>query len=332
MSYPKEILDAGHITLNKRRESARTALVARRAKIEADLPQVLELERSLTGTSAQIAKAILGGGDTKTILENLKSYSLECQRLMADELISAGYTKDYLEIKYTCPKCNDTGYTADGMCICFKRILKELMYYRLGSSGALSVCDFDSFRLDYYPSSAVNGSDIIPFKVMRDVFDSCIKYAKEFKPGAPNLLMAGPTGLGKTHLSLAIAGTVLEHDYDVIYIPFHLLLTQLEGSRFGKGSADYANYIEPILNCELLILDDLGSEFLTTFTVSTLYDIVNTRISSGSSMIINTNLEMKELEQRYSPRLVSRLVGNFKTLPFRGNDIRFLKRFGKQQG
>jgi DNA replication protein DnaC len=329
MSYPKEILDAGHAVLSRRRENARTALAARREEIGARFPHVLALERKLATTSAQLARLILGGEDVPAKLKVLRQSNLECQRRMEEELTRAGYSADCLSVRYHCPLCQDKGYTENGMCACFRTVLRDLMYERLGAAAALmSDCSFDNFRLDYYPNVPVSGSELIPRKTMAEVSERCRQYADRFSPGSDNLLMSGPAGLGKTHLSLAIAKAVVDRGFDVIYTPFHLLLTQLEENRFGRGSADYAACVEPVLRCDLLILDDLGSEFATSFAAAALYDIVNTRLTTGASMIINTNLDLKELEQRYSPRLVSRLAGSFKTLPFRGNDIRLLKRFG----
>ena len=162
---------------------------------------------------------------------------------------------------------------------------------------------------------------------MGEILSLCRDYAVSFSLQSESLLMLGGTGLGKTHLSLAIARAVIDQGFDVFYIPVQNLVTRLEHERFSRsGTEELGDSLSFVLDADLLILDDLGAEFPTQFTSSVIYNIINSRMIEKKPTIINSNLDMKTIESRYSERTVSRLIGGYKILPFSGTDIRVLKK------
>lgn len=210
------------------------------------------------------------------------------------------------------------------MCHCLKDLLAGLMLERLSHTANTDNISFASFSLDYYPAEPLPGSKSSARDVMRRALEECRNYADTFTPSSRSMFFQGKTGLGKTHLSLSIAKEVIRKGYNVLYTPAQTLLETLERERFRRGEESYS--LNFVLDCDLLILDDLGAEFSTNFSVSVIYNIINSRLVEGKPTIISSNLTAKELEARYSPRVVSRIMGGYYTIPFLGNDIRILKR------
>lgn len=326
MAYPKEIAEMSRKILNDRRERAELALNARRVRISRLAPHILQLEREMASTSARIAGAVLSGENVQQKLARIREFNLAKQQELKDALLSAGFESDALEIHYQCPVCKDTGNDNGRLCDCARQLQKGLMYERLGAVSPLADSTFENFSLHYYSDMPTDGSPISERAIMKKTLLECTKYATTFSPSAPSLLLIGAPGLGKTHLSIAIACAAIEKGFDVIYVPFHTLLTKLEAARFGKTSEEFQDYISPVLDCELLLLDDLGSEFSTSFSTAILYDIINTRQLRGAPTIINTNLKQSELSARYGERIRSRLLGCYRIIPFEGSDIRLQKK------
>lgn len=329
MGYPKEILEKSRELLTLRRQKAQQAQSARRAQVLARAPRALELERDISSTSARLAQAVLSGENVAEKVEQIRRFNLDTQKKLREVLVLHGFPPDALEYIPSCPLCKDTG-VADGMtCDCVRKLRRSLMYERLGSCAPVESCGFDKFELRFYPESPDGASPASPRAVMAKTFAECQRYAKGFSIDSPSLLLTGGPGLGKTHLSLSIAHTVIERGFDVLYVPFLTLLGQLESARFGKGSEEYADCMDAPLSCELLILDDLGSEFSTSFATSVLYDLINTRQLKGLPSVVSTNLSEQELKARYGERVHSRLFGCCRVLPFLGRDIRLQKMFAK---
>ena len=214
------------------------------------------------------------------------------------------------------------------MCICLKELLRKTAYQRLNEMTPLALCSFDSFVLDYYPEEPLSEGEASPRKQMTNVLRYCRNYANEFSMESSSLIMQGGTGLGKTHLSLAIANAAVQKDFGVIYVSAQNMATSLERERFGRGLED-GDTNALILGCDLLILDDLGTEFATSFVDASIYNIVNTRLMAGRPTIISTNLSLYELQKRYSERFVSRIIGSYVRLTFFGKDVRQQKRMRK---
>lgn len=216
---------------------------------------------------------------------------------------------------YDCALCEDTGYINGKICSCVKEIAKSIITTDLCSAMPMNECTFDNFQLKYY-------ADADSEKRMRSILNVCKEYAENFNPeSSSNLLFMGASGLGKTHLSLAIAGEIIKKGYLPVYGPAENLFNEIEKERFSSYRNESDSY-NTMISCDLLIIDDLGSEFITTFSKSILYNLINSRILSRKPTIISTNLNMKELEKSYSARITSRLIGNYDARLFLGKDIR----------
>ncbi|MBQ8016279.1 MAG: ATP-binding protein, partial [Clostridia bacterium] len=225
---------------------------------------------------------------------------------------------------YTCKKCNDSGFYEGYACECRKELLKETAKLELSNISPSNKCSFDNFSTDYYPSPIDAALGVSPQKRMASILEYCKCYADDFDSDSESLYMHGATGLGKTHLSLAIANVVAANGYRVIYDTAQNIFSSLEKEKFsysGNGERE-----KEILDCDLLIIDDLGSEFSTQFTTAAAYNIINTRMNRSKPVIISTNLTETELEAKYSQRVTSRIIGNYVSLLFLGKDIRQLKK------
>lgn len=329
MPYPLEIVKKSRELLAERREKATSEAIERRMAVAKRAPRALEIEREISTTSARLASAVLSGEDVAAQVRKIREFNLQKQRELSEALRSGGFPPDVLEPHYHCALCRDTGAFQGRLCSCVVQLEKELMYERLGAQASVDLCGFERFDLRYYSEKGSPSAAVSERAVMSKTLSECVKYAQNFSLDSPSLLLIGKPGLGKTHLSLSIAYTVIEGGFDVLYLPFHTLLTRLESARFSKGSAEYQDYLDPVLHCELLVLDDLGSEFTTAFSTSVLYDLVNTRQLRSLPTVINTNLNEGDIASRYGERLHSRLLGCFRVIPFVGEDIRLQKLYSK---
>lgn len=283
------------------------------------VPEILELEETMARAGLDTIKAVGMGDDGEKYIMNLARINLEAQQKRRQLLVSNGFPEDWLDVPYTCKKCEDKGSANGLVCECYKNLLRSIEYEKLCSKLPVNNCSFENFRLDYYP----DGAGISPRKRMESILDFCKNYASDFGKNSPSLFLYGMTGLGKTHLSLAVAGKAVELGYGVIYTTAQNLFNKLEREKFGR--ADDKNTEQAILDCDLLIIDDLGTEFSTQFTVSALYNIVNSRELEGKPTIISTNLTPEKLKEAYSDRITSRIMSNYVILQFDGADIRQLK-------
>ena len=324
MSYSKTTLAKADRILEKRRAKAERIHLARHMEITNKIPQISELETMLSQTGLEVVKAIGMGKDAKEYIENLSVHNLAVQENIKELLNKNGYSVDYLQTPYTCPICNDTGFSGIYYCECRKELLKEIALNELSAVSTSEKCSFDNFKLDYYPLPVDSQLGISPQKRMNEVYNYCKCYAEDFDLDSESLYMHGATGLGKTHLSLAIANEVTKNGYHVIYDTAQNIFSTLEREKFDHGNS-YDKEKE-ILECDLLIIDDLGSEFTTQFTTAALYNIINTRINRSKPVIISTNLTDEELEEKYTQRVTSRIIGNYVSIFFVGKDIRQLKK------
>ena len=216
-------------------------------------------------------------------------------------------------MRYDCEKCGDSGYVDGKMCECMKRELVMAGYESSGLGKLIAKQSFENFSLDYYKSGGAN------YKNMELYFSSLRSFAQNFSADTyKNFLLVGGTGLGKTHLSTAVAKTVIERGFDVLYVSAIDMFADFEQKQFGNGEDNTRRYFD----CDLLIIDDLGTELTNQFTVSCLYNVINSRINTAGSTFINTNLSKKEIEAKYAERITSRLFGEYYPLVFTGVDIR----------
>ena len=319
MAYSKETYKKAEQELAQRRSRALAERENHHRIAVETVPEILEAEEKMSRAGLATIKAVgMGAADAKEYIQKLSEINLEAQAQRRLLLKSNGFPEDWLDVHYTCKKCEDKGFVSGIMCGCFKDLLKSIEYEKLCSKLPVGNCRFDNFKLDYYP----DGAGTSPKKRMESVLNYCKAYAADFSRRSPSLLLYGKTGLGKTHLSLAIAGNAVEEGYGVIYSSAQNLFNKLEKDKFGKADA---NTEEAILDCDLLIIDDLGAEFTTQFTVSALYNIVNSRELEGKPTIISTNLMPEQLTKAYGERIASRILSNYVMLYFDGSDIRQIK-------
>ncbi|MBO5305626.1 MAG: ATP-binding protein [Clostridia bacterium] len=300
---------------------AEEAAEARRAEFHIRIPRVAEIDRALGKTGVRIMSAgLLPTAEREAALDRLHA---ENDALLSERdalLVEAGYPKDYSDIKYECEACGDSGYVGIKMCECMRNALVLAGFESSGIAKLLETQTFESFSLDYYkndPKVYANMERVL--SVMRD-------YAASFDPTvSPSLALFGGTGLGKTHLSSAVAREVLKKGYDVLYVTALDMVCDFETEQFGARNIVRGELTDKYFDCDLLIVDDLGTELVNQFTVSIVYNLLNIRINRKTPTIISTNLGQKELLAKYNDRITSRIFGEFRPLLFLGADIRMQK-------
>ena len=299
----------------------------RRAEIYARLPEIRELDAAIRGLMAELTGRMLGRGGRS--VEELERESLSLQEKRAALLRENGCPEDYLAPIYACPRCRDTGWADGKICDCLSRLYKQEQTRELAPLLGQGNQTFESFRLDYYSPVADGEGERSPRQQMERVLAICRDYADNFSDRSPNLLFTGAPGLGKTFLSACIARVVSERGYSVVYDSVANIFARFETRRFapyGEESRLAGEDTQRYLACDLLIMDDLGTEFLSPFFQSVLYELINTRLAEGKQTIISTNLDKPEWRKRYTPQVVSRLEGEYTALAFYGQDIRKLKK------
>lgn len=325
MAYSKHIIDLATHKLSDRRHSALSMADYRKNEVYVQIPRLAQIDSELTSVAVECAKAVLGGDSAADTLNALKEKSLALQQEYKNLLTSNGFDENYLEPQFACVTCCDTGYVElenkTVVCDCFKKLLSATACEELNRISPLELCTFDSFDLNYY-SETPDKNGNIPYSRMTKIYNFCLNYAKTFTPYSKGILMKGSTGLGKTHLSLAIANEVLENGYSVVYVSAPDILSKLEKEHFSYNQSAEQEVLSSLVDCDLLILDDLGTEFATQYTNAAIYNLFNTRVNMGKPIIINTNLTGAELEKQYSQRFVSRAMVACSVLDFIGTDIR----------
>ncbi len=301
---------------------AKEAAEARRLELHEKIPDVKQIDAELerTGLAVLSLATRFHGEALERELAKLKKKN---DSLLADRaacLTYHGYPADYSDVKYECPLCQDTGFDGLTLCRCMKEKLTRAGYESSGIGKLIAEKTFEN----YDPEAQRQDPRALSNNKM--VYGLCKKYAEEFgESGNDNLLFIGGTGLGKTHLSAAIAGRIIERGFDVVCETAQNLFSDFEYEKFGRayGSADGGDSRTlRYFFADLLIIDDLGTELTNQFTVSCLYNVINTRLNRGLAMIINTNLTRDELNRRYADRITSRLFGEFLPLMFLGKDMR----------
>lgn len=326
----KEHFEQAMRMIASRRRKAEVQNRERIQEVEQRIPEVVEINHQLFRTSRELMRIIQRGGDVKAQTEALRQQNLHGQQMVRQLLEQRGYAPDYLEMHYTCEKCQDTGYCNGTYCSCLLDLVAQISAKKLNQSVQFDICSFDSFSLQYYRGQRTeSGRDC--YQAMERVYYFCKEYATHFAPDSPSIFMFGKTGLGKTHLSLAIANTVLHKGYSVLYDSVINFLRQVEREHFGKEAKGSDETLEALLGCDLLILDDLGTEFRSQFYQSAVYNIINTRMNRRKSTIISTNMGYDDISYHYDERITSRIFTNYTCLQFVGTDVRVLKKQQEQQ-
>ena len=301
-------------------------LEERREKIFARQPRLREIDRELRATMSRIiATALRRGTDPRPAVELLKAENLSLQKEKRELLEQMGLPEDCLEEKPACPLCGDSGYRNGAVCRCLRQYYAREQQRELSRMLDLRGQSFETFSLDWYSEECDPALGISARENMDWVYRTCRRYAGQFGPESGSLLLTGDPGLGKTFLSAAIAREVSGEGWSMVYDTAGHIFESFEAKKFGREEGEDSD-VERILRCDLLILDDLGTEMTTAFVQSALYQIINGRLLERRATILSTNLRLEELGRRYSPQIASRLEGEYQILPFFGEDIRKLKK------
>ena len=318
MGYNKDLFADVRRQMEEGRLKALDTAERNRRELYSQIPEVYAIDLELSRTGLLIMQEISKGKEgLSERLENIRLDNLDLQERREKCLLDAGYPVDYDLPPYACKQCNDTGYDGQKMCTCLRAALSKEGMKRAGVGKLFETQRFETFQLDYYRH------DARVYASMKNYLDWCHRYAHTFNPEqSGNLLLCGGTGLGKTHLSTSIAGVVVEKGFDVLYESAPNLLAAYEAERFGRGSGALTGDTTRYLTCDLLIIDDLGTEMITQFSESVVYTLLNNRINMRKPMIVSTNINAERVGEMYSQSVVSRLSGEFLILPFKGNDLR----------
>lgn len=315
MRYPKKLAKRADAILAERRRIAEGSHLRTLARLQEEHPEIPEARKRLNGLCGKRSLASFLGS---TDLGDIDTQIHEAQEQVDSLMAAAGITEADLQPPYTCQICGDRGFVDGKICNCRQAALNQLVYEQLCDVSPARECSFQNFNLGYYDQG------IRP--LMGRVVESCQRYVRDFGPNSKNLLFMGTTGLGKTHLSLAIAEGVAHKGHLVMYVSAPHLMDELERGKFQKDAAAL-EFREIIFGCDLLVIDDLGTEMVTSYTRSEVYDLVNTRLNTSRPTIINTNLTLQQIEGIYTSRVYSRIAGMFAVVEFKGRDIRLLKKY-----
>lgn len=316
MKLNKLYLDDALNELSKRKQRNTQLEDKRRSDVYKKIPEYEQLEVSLAATMTDTVNSLFTSSAEANIEAAFKK-NRDIQKHMKELLENSGFPADYLDRIYTCGKCKDTGNTGNEWCECICRLTNEFAAAELNKNAPLSRSTFDNFKLSCYPDTA-DDTDASPRETMQKNLEYCKMFAEDFSGKESGIFMMGATGLGKTHLSLSISNVIIEKGFCVVYVSVPELIRKIQNEQYNRAEGDSLSLA---MNCDLLILDDLGAENNTDWCVSMLYEIVNTRQNHGLPMIINTNLTPYELSERYQDRLSSRML-SMKIMPFVGNDNR----------
>ena len=308
-----------------RRQQNRWELDQRILHAHQQIPELNEIDQEIASGSIECARLMLSGSPDSLAQLKLRNEKLAARkkRLLAD----AGFPEDYLELRYHCPDCQDTGYIDNQKCHCFKQAVVDLLYSQSGLQLSLDRENFDTFCLDYYADSyAEESTGLTPRANAERALQICHGFIRDFDTSYQNLLLYGNTGVGKTFLTNCIARELLSTSHTVIYLTAFQLFDALEKYTFQKHEdQDIESTLDYILDCDLLIIDDLGTEMTNAFINSRLYLCLNERDLRQKSTLLSTNLSLDDLSRTYSERIFSRLTSNYIMIKMVGEDIRLQK-------
>ena len=330
MNYDGKLLALARERLEHDREINRQEQQHRLDEVYRRIPEIAQIDAQMRRQMAQLVRLTLSkSSDLASDLEKLKNSNLDLQMRRTELLVDNGYPLDYLEERVFCPLCRDSGMLEGEICECVRKRYNQELTKELSVLLRSGTESFDNFDLSLYSADPDASSGWIPRDSMKLVYDGCRKFANNFPEVSSNLLLRGGPGLGKTYLSACIARVVAGKGFSVCYDSTSSALEAFERQKFSRDAeeADAAAVrVRRMLSCDLMILDDLGTEMITPMSVSALYTMINTRLNEKRRMIISTNCDDAELDRRYTPQICSRIHGEFLELPFSGTDIRLLRR------
>lgn len=324
MAYDRELFQEIDMEYEAQRAKNEQDLKRRQNAVFAHVPELEKIDSEIKTLGLKLYKIALSGGDVEEQISLLRKEQKSLQEKKEALLLANGYPKDELSERFLCELCHDTGAIGTKSCECFKRKLIEKAYQQSNLSALLAHQSFDTFDMSLYSEEVDPYYGISPKKHMEAILNRCRSFVQNFDKVEENLLFWGEPGLGKTFLSTCIAKELIAQQHSVIYETAYKTFSMLEELKFKKSDNEekLKFKVDKLYSCDLLILDDLGSEFATQYTTASLFDIINSRLISGKKTLINTNLSMSELEKKYGERVVSRIFGHFKVMQFIGSDIR----------
>ena len=328
MSYDGRLMRQALARFDEDKQRRAENFRARERAVYTKCPRIEEIDRELSHTMAKIiASGLRRGADPRPAIAALQEENLRLQQEKRLLLTQMGLPDDYLEEKPACPRCNDTGFLGSEVCACLRSYYVREQNKELSGLLDLGSQSFETFDFDYYSPLPDSELGISPRANMERVYDVCQDYAHEFSPKSGNLLLSGGTGLGKTFLSASIARVVSASGHSVVYDTAGHIFSLFEAQKFGRETDEETDgAVSRALGCDLLILDDLGTELMTSFVQSAIYQIINTRLITGKKTVISTNLRPDEIGRRYGAPVLSRLQGEYQLLLFFGEDIRRRKK------
>ena len=300
----------------------------RKAHIEKMHPEIIALDQKIGKLCIELSISALKSIDNRDqYLNALKEKITDLRVKKSELLVSNGFDMDYLNLHYRCSKCRDTGFIGNIKCSCFKQKVVDIYYTGSELKGMLKTHNFDNFRLDFYPSRKSELESESPKKNMEKILSKSMNFLKNFDTTDENLLFYGSSGTGKTFLSHCITKELIDKGSFVVYRTAEELIKALKEIRFNNDSS----LEELLINCDLLIIDDLGTEQLSDFSKTELFNLLNTKLLKQKKMLVSTNLTLESLLKTYSERITSRLIGNFTLCKFFGDDIRIKKNLSKSK-
>ena len=326
MAYSSEVVRKARQRLAQEKADRESQILQRQREAYAKVPRIQAIDMQLRSSMSQAAQAAFAQGiDAREAITQVMAENLKLQK-ERQALADANFPAGYLDETPICPHCGGTGYIGTSMCSCLLELCRQEQKKEI-SVLAAEDHRFENFRLDYYSDRPDPKFGSSPRVIMEKTRDACLRYAQTFGPDSGNLLFVGNTGLGKTFLSASVAAMVAERGFSVAYETAARLFSKLEKDRFSP-SEQIREEVQRLESCDLLIIDDLGTELPGQFVTAALYNLVNERLLAGKSMVISTNLNVDEIAQRYNPQIASRLQGSFNRLTFVGQDIRVMKNRG----
>lgn len=323
MAYSGKTIAAAKEILADRVGVRRAKADRRLQEVYEQIPQIRRIDADLRSQMLELAEAAFRSNNDSDVQE-LAARNLALQQQREKLLTDAGYPADYTDDKPVCSACGDRGYVGSRMCVCLADLCAKQQIKELSALLNLGSESFDSFKMDYYSPVADPNYGVSSRENMEMVYEQCVYYARRFGKDSANICFRGGTGLGKTFLAACIAREVSGNGWSVVYDTSINVLDAFERVKFSSDE-DAEEYTQQVLNCDLLIMDDLGTEMKTQFTVSALYNIINTRLMKNKKTLLTTNLTLNEMKERYTPQIMSRIEGEYTTLFFFGEDIRVKK-------
>lgn len=308
------------------KEKERLAQRKRKEEIQAAAPEILEIEGKIGKLSIELALTAMKNIEDKDHQLNEIRRKLTDLRVEKSELlVSNGFPVDYLSTHYKCNKCKDTGFIGNTKCQCYKKFLVQLYYENSDLKDILEKNNFDNFTFNYYSNERSGDEPRSPRKNMEHILSKITNYIKTFNDTNENLLFVGNSGTGKTFLTNCIAKELIEQGFLVIYRTADDIIKNLREIKFNNNF----DLEDLLINCDLLIIDDLGTEQISDFSRTELFNLLNKKLLTHKKMIISTNMSLEDILKTYSERISSRLLGEFNVFKFYGDDIRIMKNLSK---